>query len=319
MTMWLLSVSFSVTFKVAVIAILLILIHQCFYNPNFVLKNENLNFLENLKNFEGEVVEMEGGLIKIYKGLTGVKQDDPRLIRFIKEKVIIKPDGKPLQLKELKTFDKMGGQYGQPFAAENILNLDTTNVKKAKGFYIEAGAAGGEFIANTLLFEKKHNWTGLLVEPNPDLLRELLSKHRQANILPHCLSTKPEVEIVKFDVSKYVSGIENPGKARPSRLESQDKDRASLFYEREIEVIFFIQNKLTKKVHPELWCPQLYRDGATYMYNSLDVRLYIFCDQDMFTKCSKIHALIILTNVCITYHIYWPLKMYLFKYIIFKK
>ena len=39
--------------------------------------------------------------------------------------------------------------------------------KVKDGFFIEAGA--DEFVegSNTLRFERKHNWTGVLVEPNP--------------------------------------------------------------------------------------------------------------------------------------------------------
>ena len=98
---------------------------------------------------------------------------------------------------------------------------------------------GGELISNTLYFELKYGWTGLLVEPNPDGLRELYSKHRKSTILPHCLSTKPEVEVVNFDVSNYVSGIIVEGKQKPSRIEG-DPDRPQMFYERQIEVSKFL-------------------------------------------------------------------------------
>ena len=108
---------------------------------------------------------------------------------------------------------------------------------------------GGELISNTLYFELKYGWTGLLVEPNPDGLRELYSKHRKSTILPHCLSTKPEVEVVNFDVSNYVSGIIVEGKQKPSRIEG-DPDRPQMFYERQIEVsyFFFISSYYFSKV-----------------------------------------------------------------------
>ena len=37
-----------------------------------------------------------------------------------------------------------------------------------KGFFIEAGAYNGLDFSNTLYFEKVLQWTGILVEPNPD-------------------------------------------------------------------------------------------------------------------------------------------------------
>ena len=39
------------------------------------------------------------------------------------------------------------------------------NVKE--GFFIEAGADDFVLNSNTLMFELKHNWTGVLVEANP--------------------------------------------------------------------------------------------------------------------------------------------------------
>jgi hypothetical protein len=42
------------------------------------------------------------------------------------------------------------------------------------GFYIEAGAYDGEVFSNSLYYELKLGWKGLLVEPNPDPLAELV-------------------------------------------------------------------------------------------------------------------------------------------------
>ena len=67
------------------------------------------------------------------------------------------------------------------------------------------------------------------------MLSELYSKHRNAYILPHCLSTKAEVEVVKFKVSNFVSGILIDGKIDPSRMEG-NPNRPNAFYERTIEV-----------------------------------------------------------------------------------
>ena len=55
------------------------------------------------------------------------------------------------------------GQYGQPPRVDRLLRF------KTGGFYVEAGAYDGEELSNTLLFELYRNWTGLLVEPNPEV------------------------------------------------------------------------------------------------------------------------------------------------------
>jgi len=75
------------------------------------------------------------------------------------------------------------------------------------GTFFEAGAADGEALSNTLLFELKYGWSGLLVEPNPDFFRQLLSKQRKSWAMNACISTQKFVEIVEFDASGVVGGI----------------------------------------------------------------------------------------------------------------
>ncbi len=40
--------------------------------------------------------------------------------------------------------------------------------EKRQRFFIEAGAFDGARISNSLFLEMKHNWTGILVEPDPN-------------------------------------------------------------------------------------------------------------------------------------------------------
>ena len=66
----------------------------------------------------------------------------------------------------------MNGQHHQPF----ITNDEIFKNRIKNGFFIEAGAYDGEIASNTLLFELEHNWTGLLIEPNPDAFEMLTKK-----------------------------------------------------------------------------------------------------------------------------------------------
>ena len=93
---------------------------------------------------KGKVTESEGGIIKIYWALNGRIQDDPALIEFIRKNVLVEPDNLPLKLPSLKVngLTKMGGQYGQPFEVEEILELKSSKKDTQNGFFIEAGAAG---------------------------------------------------------------------------------------------------------------------------------------------------------------------------------
>ena len=48
---------------------------------------------------------------------------------------------------------------------------------------------------------KRYNWTGLLVEPNPEAFQSMKETHRKAWLLPQCFSTKTTPEVVEFDTS----------------------------------------------------------------------------------------------------------------------
>ena len=221
----------------------------------------------------------EDNLVKIYHEVNGLKQDDPALIEFVKNHVLIPPDDKPLNL--ISTSRKrLNGQFGQVQVAQDILGLKSPKKKQQQGFFIEAGAACGEEISNSLFFELVYGWTGLLVEPNPDLLGKLLQKHRKAWILPHCLSTKPEVEIVSFDASMYNSGIYLEGKPKPSNL-GADPDRPPKPYRRMIRVIAL----------------QIF---SQMCFNSLILQR---CNVSLCTQCSKHWAILWLTTL------HWTLKV----------
>ena len=114
-------------------------------------------------------VILQNGLSQIHWNLNGLEQNDPILIQKIKNDILIPPNRhQTLSLKD-PPEDNEGGQYGQVSRIEKILGRSKSNPKS--GFFIEAGAADGEWFSNTLYFERHHGWTGLLVEPNPDLLQ----------------------------------------------------------------------------------------------------------------------------------------------------
>ena len=62
--------------------------------------------------------------------------------------------------------------------------------KKRNGFFIEAGAFNGYDLSNSLYFERKYNWTGILVEPNPLASKAMMQTNRKAYKFPSCFSTK---------------------------------------------------------------------------------------------------------------------------------
>ena len=65
------------------------------------------------------------------------------------------------------------------------------------GFFVEAGAAGGEEDSHSLYYELEHGWTGLLVEPH---VTGITFKQRRATIAPPCLATETRPHYVNFDM-----------------------------------------------------------------------------------------------------------------------
>ena len=58
------------------------------------------------------------------------------------------------------------------------------------GFYVEAGAFDFIFASNSLMFELKYGWTGLLVEAHPFYYPLGLKVGRKAWAAPVCLGTE---------------------------------------------------------------------------------------------------------------------------------
>ena len=78
-----------------------------------------------------------------------------------------------------------------------------TNEFKHEGCFIEIGATNGVALSNTLLLEKKFNWTGLLVEPAKIWHKELF-ENRNCFISTKCVFNTSGDEII-FNETKYRS------------------------------------------------------------------------------------------------------------------
>ena len=194
------------------------------------------------KDCENDSETCDKEKVKIYSKLNGLNQNDPNLIQVLRDDILLKPKRGKLNLDRPPSPQNLRAQYGQPYMVEDILKKykiwKKIKKRKQQGFFIEAGAVDGEYLSNTLFFEMKYSWTGLLVEPNPSSLKALYKKHRKSYILPHCLSTKPEVEMVNFDVSDVLSGIIVEGKVKPSRVDDPNPGRSDKKYERKIQVSY---------------------------------------------------------------------------------
>ena len=87
---------------------------------------------------------------------------------------MVPPPSKEIEYNFSQKIDllNINGQEQQPI----YINEEIFKNRIKDGFFIEAGAFDGETFSNTLFFELKKNWTGLLVEPNPDAFEILQMK-----------------------------------------------------------------------------------------------------------------------------------------------
>ncbi|XP_053380943.1 uncharacterized protein LOC123550840 isoform X1 [Mercenaria mercenaria] len=130
-----------------------------------------------------------------------VKPDDPRLVHLIRNYYIEPPSQEPYKLGEPGRRDQ---SYGQ------AVFVDGTLRNMASGFFVDSGAHDGEIQSNTLFFERIRHWTGILIEPQPRIYRQLKSKHRKSFHLNACVSEEPFPSKVKFlPTSFYGKMVEN--------------------------------------------------------------------------------------------------------------
>eukprot|EP00094_Tigriopus_californicus_P003625 TCALIF_03487-PA protein Name:"Similar to S Protein Star (Drosophila melanogaster)" AED:0.09 eAED:0.09 QI:57/0.66/0.5/0.75/0.33/0.5/4/0/291 len=117
-------------------------------------------------------------------------QLDPRLHALIRRDHVIRPLQRRLPyFLSSPTKDPSMGQ-GQSIRK---LFRNQTN-----GFFIECGALDGETRSNTLGLERDLQWTGILIEGDPNSISTILSKGRKSYVVPHCLATKKETMKVSY-------------------------------------------------------------------------------------------------------------------------
>lgn len=80
--------------------------------------------------------------------------------------------------------------------------------KKKNGFFIDIGAHDGVSFSNTYFFEKKRNWNGVCIEPNPKVYKKLI-KTRNSYNYNVCIGNKnDDVEFTQITgYSEMLSGV----------------------------------------------------------------------------------------------------------------
>ncbi|XP_053391647.1 uncharacterized protein LOC128554390 [Mercenaria mercenaria] len=144
-----------------------------------------------------------------------VRADDPLLVELIRRYYIEKPSDLRYNLNNPEIRDTSEGQSA--FVDETMnhaicIDILTFSLKYYKqlpkfyenGFYIECGAQNGEYLSNSLFFERFRNWSGVLIEANPKSYRQLKTRHRKAFTINACLSTKPNASLVRFGTERII-------------------------------------------------------------------------------------------------------------------
>lgn len=127
-----------------------------------------------------------------------VDQDDPRLVRLIRDYYLVPPSTEPYNLDAPYRLDYSRGQTP---IVDSRLNFTEG------GFYVECGGLNGERGSNSLFFEKNRKWNGLLVEADPINFEMLIKKHRKAFIINACLNTEKHPGIRTFKQAQNTGRI----------------------------------------------------------------------------------------------------------------
>jgi len=123
---------------------------------------------------------------------------DPQLIDYVHSHISQPSFTRPRQLAKPQTD---ASQVGQSMLVDKLLS------GRRGGFFIECGATDGEVYSNSLFFELERNWTGLLIEANPNYHRTLLDKNRRAFVLRSCLNTELRPATVRMQPAGVLGGI----------------------------------------------------------------------------------------------------------------
>lgn len=131
------------------------------------------------------------------------EQDAEFLITALRENHLRPPSQLPYNFSVPMEEVNTSGQFGQPVYVDEVLFKGQVQ----DGFFIEAGADDFETDSNTLLFELKHGWGGLLVEPNPTIFPKGFTKQRKVWGSSTCLAIQPRPHISPFSQKVTFGGM----------------------------------------------------------------------------------------------------------------
>jgi len=91
-------------------------------------------------------------------------------------------------------------QFGQSQYVDKLLK------GRHNGVFLECGASDGVTLSNSLFFEIHRNWTGILIEANPERLKSLIKTNRNAFVVRACLSVTEKPYLARYTMPNNVGG-----------------------------------------------------------------------------------------------------------------
>jgi len=149
--------------------------------------------------------------VTLWTELNCLEQDDKELLAGLKEEYLQPPSYEgynrtmisvPLRSLPFKYSSYQYSQYGQDVFLDKYVFKQSVK----EGYFVEAGAVNGVLDSNSLLFELRYNWTGLLVEANPANFPNLAVTGRKAWVAPVCLSLVPHAQFASFTEDDQLEG-----------------------------------------------------------------------------------------------------------------
>ncbi len=119
---------------------------------------------------------------------------------------------------------RYSSQYGQDkFVAEHVFP------GKEEGVFVDVGANDGVTLSNSYFFETKRRWTGLCVEPIPDVFRKLREARPKSFCENVCISnTEGVLDFAKVEGVDALSGIAEKMDKRHRRRIVKEKGRVEM-------------------------------------------------------------------------------------------
>lgn len=110
------------------------------------------------------------------------------------------------------------GEYYSQCEQDKYVN-ETFFKDKKNGVFVDIGAHSGIEISNTYFFEKELGWTGICVEPIPDMFEEL-KQNRECICVQGCISDHDgKAQFIKFSSpNEWFSGLSD--KYNPNQIKN---------------------------------------------------------------------------------------------------